>query len=96
VGSTRSGQSCAERREADDAPAVEREGRCSGESYDSDSQSIRSGCAAEEILHHLSIAAPGRQSLSVSENEHLITLVERLGGADVGGVDDHRAMNPEE
>jgi hypothetical protein len=52
--------------------------------------------AAEEILNDLPIAAPGRESFSVSENQHLIALVEGLGGADVGCVDDHGAMNPQE
>ncbi len=74
--------------ECDKCPPCSRDGH-------PDNDNTLSG-AAEEILNDLPITAPGRESFSVSENQHLIALVEGLGGADVRCIDDHGAMNPEE
>jgi hypothetical protein len=48
----------------------------------------RLGCASQEVLNDFSITAPRGNPLSVAKDQHLITLVEWLGGADVGRVDD--------
>jgi hypothetical protein len=55
-----------------------------------------SGRAAKEILHNLPVAPACGEPLSISQNQHLITLIERLGGANVRRVHNHRAMNTQE
>jgi len=57
---------------------------------------LESGCSAQEFLYHLSVTAPGSQSFSVSQDQHLVALIERLRCPDVRGIHDDRPMNTKE
>jgi hypothetical protein len=57
---------------------------------------VESGCSSEEFLYHLSITPPGSQPLSVSQDQHLVALIERLRCSYVRRIHDDRTMNAKE
>ena len=51
-----------------------------------------SGRSAKKILDDFSVAPTGGDSLPIAKDQHLVALIERLGGPDVRGVDDYRTV----